>query len=85
MDQTPELHMKQYGSKMIINLENFISDVEDALKKFSAQLHNPSRPQVLQNAFRRFDKNGIIGVVEAPSLNASHSQSTLSEPSSGNT
>ena len=85
VDAKPELHMKRYGSKLIINLENFISDVENALKQFCAQLQNPSRPQVLQNVFKRFDKNGIISVVATPSLNASASQSTLSEPTSGNT
>ena len=64
LDAKPEHHMKISGTKIIINLENFVSDVENALKKFCKRLQNPYETQLRLKALKRLDNNGIVGVVE---------------------
>ena len=63
VDAKPELHLKMYGAKTIINLENFVSDIENALVLYCSQLKNASESELRQKAIRRLDKNGIITVV----------------------
>jgi hypothetical protein len=83
IDAKREHHMQAHGSKMIINLENFVFDVENALERFCAQLQNPLESQLRQKAVRRFDDNGIIRVFVTTIPNAGSSLSTLTQPISG--
>lgn len=60
-DNKPLLHLTQKKGKTIINLENFISDVEKVLANFLQKMQTD--PLLRQNALQRFDKNNILGVM----------------------
>jgi hypothetical protein len=62
-DNNPSLHLtKQEDGKTIVNLENFVSEIEDALTHYSAELLNKANTSLRKMAIKRFDSNGIIQV-----------------------
>lgn len=56
----PSLHGTNVGGRLIINLEDFIQDLEEAYKKFESILDGDTDAQTL--AERRYDSIGLIGV-----------------------
>lgn len=66
VDNRPDLHLKVNDSKIIINLENFISDIESALAKFNDALLDHSKTDLRNTAISRLDRNGIIKVSTLP-------------------
>ena len=62
VDNKPDRHLVEDAGKIIINLENFISDIESALETFNAALLDTSNNQLRNAAIRRLDKNGILKV-----------------------
>jgi hypothetical protein len=60
VDAKPALHGQKVDSKIVINLENFIDDLEVALRKMFKDLDTVSGKQ--QNAEERYDKIGLLGI-----------------------
>jgi len=58
--ERPELHGKNISNKMVINLENFIDDIESALKKVINDLSSDS--ERWEKAEQRYDKIGLLGI-----------------------
>jgi len=56
----PPLHGQVLDGKVVINLENFIEDIEEALLKLFLELDND--PVRQKKAEERFDKIGLIGI-----------------------
>jgi len=56
----PPLHGQVFDGKVVINLENFIEDIEAALLKLFLELDND--PVRQKKAEERFDKIGLIGI-----------------------
>lgn len=82
-DGKSNLHMKPDSSgKIIINLEDFINDIEQALNNYKSKLLNKKNSSERAKAINRFDNNGIIrilnGFVQLPSIN------TITSSVSGN-
>lgn len=64
-DGKPTLHLTKHSDgKTIVNLENFITEIETALSGFSTDLNDKSNTVLRANAIRRFDNNGVIQVVQ---------------------
>jgi hypothetical protein len=60
VDAKPALHGQKNGTKMIINLENFIDDIEAALRKVLSDLDcDPAKQKKAEN---RYDKIGLLGI-----------------------
>lgn len=59
-DGKPDLHGKNLGNKMVVNLENFVDDIECALKKVINELNSDS--EKWEKAEQRYDKIGILGI-----------------------
>ncbi len=64
VDAKSHLHFQRNYGKTIINLENFIEDIENALNEFGKILQDPNETTLRQNAIRRLDNNGIIQVFQ---------------------
>ena len=62
VDAKPHLHFTQQNTKTIINLENFIDDIEQSLETLKSKLTDITETGLRQNAVTRFDSNGIIQV-----------------------
>jgi hypothetical protein len=62
VDAKPQLHFTQQNSKTIINLEDFIADIEKSLETLRDKLSDVNEIALRQNAVTRFDANGIIQV-----------------------
>jgi len=62
VDAKSELHGKKINGKLVINLENFIDDLESALRKMLIDLDTDSVKQRM--AVNRYDKIGLLGVVQ---------------------
>ena len=62
VDAKPNLHLKKElkTGKMIINLENFISELEVGLNKLLNEIHND--PNRLITAQKRLSSIGILGI-----------------------
>lgn len=56
----PALHGRQVAGKMVVNLEDFITDLEGALHKLFTELDSDSSKA--KKAEERFDKIGLIGI-----------------------
>lgn len=59
-DAKPALHGKKVDTKMVINLENFIDDLEAALRKVFKELDTDPGKQ--KKAEDRYDKIGLMGI-----------------------
>jgi len=59
-DAKPEFHGKTESGRTIINLENFISDLENAFNKFMKEIQ--SDPLKKQKAIDRYNSIGILCV-----------------------
>lgn len=57
---TPALHGQKAGTKVVINLENLIDDLEAALRKMLTQLGTDLGKQT--KAEDRYDKIGLMGI-----------------------
>ena len=57
-------HGREIHGKLIINLENFIEDLEAALRKLLDEIEDD--PVKAANAERRLDEIGLLGVVTVP-------------------
>lgn len=61
IDNRPELHKKETGDgKIILNLENFISDIEIVLKEYFEELKTDD--SIFQLAIKRFLLLNILGI-----------------------
>ncbi len=80
VDAKSHLHLQKNNGKTIINLENFIDDIENALNEFSRKLQDPSETALRQKAIQRLDNNGIIQVF---TLSLPGATSSLTPPVSG--
>ena len=60
VDAKPALHGQKVDTKMVINLENFIDDLEAALRKMFTDLDTDSGKQ--RKAEDRYDKIGLLGI-----------------------
>lgn len=80
VDAKSHLHLQINNGKTIINLENFIIDIENALSGFSRKLQDSNETTLRQNAIQRLDNNGIIQVF---TLSLSGATSSLTPPVSG--
>jgi hypothetical protein len=60
VDAKPELHGKKYKNKMLINLENFIDDLEKTMRKLFSEID--SDPTIQALAKKRYAKLGILSV-----------------------
>jgi hypothetical protein len=67
-DNKRSLHLtKHTDGKTIVNLENFVEEIEAALTAYSTDLQNTSNTALRANAVKRFDGNGVIqGVQQNP-------------------
>jgi len=61
VDAKPAWHGQKTGTKMVINLENFIDDLEAALRKIFTELDTDSGKQ--KKAEARYDKIGLMGII----------------------
>ena len=61
-DNKPELHGQTANGKIIINLENFIEDLEKALRKLLQEIQ--SDPSKKQKAIARYNSIGLLCVGE---------------------
>jgi len=59
----PTLHGQKDGTKIVINLENFIDDLEAALRKMLTDLDTDSGKQ--QKAEDRYNKIGLLGIIQS--------------------
>jgi hypothetical protein len=62
VDNKPGHHHKKVNGRMIINLENFIDDIENALKKFEINAFDINERELRAHFSNRAAKNGVIGV-----------------------
>lgn len=60
VDAKSELHGQKINGKLVINLENFIDDLESALRKMLTDLDTDSVKQRM--AKDRYDKIGLLGI-----------------------
>lgn len=60
VDASPKLHGQKINGKLVINLENFIDDLELALRKMLMDLDTNSVKQKM--AVDRYDKIGLLGI-----------------------
>ena len=68
-DNKSSLHLSKHtDGKTIVNLENFIEEIESALKAYVTDLQNKANHAVRACAIKRYDGNGIIQVVPPPVL-----------------
>jgi len=56
--RSPQLHLKKVKNIIFLNLETFISDLEDALRKFASELKNDKT--IRGNALKWFSVNKIL-------------------------
>ncbi len=75
VDAKPALHGQKAGTKMVINLENFIDDLEDVLRKMFEELDKD--PEKRKRAEDRYDKIGLMGITQ---LVVSHERGRRKEP-----
>jgi len=64
VDSNPTSHLQQDNGRTLINLENFIFDIEKALNTLIGSLLDPNEEILRRNAIKRFDNNGIIQVFD---------------------
>jgi hypothetical protein len=64
VDGEPQLHKQMDGNKMIINLENFIDDLETAFQKLLYQIEND--PNCKAAAMSRYKAIGLLDVMLLP-------------------
>lgn len=57
--EKPQLHLRKDGNKTIVNLENFIAELEEVQKRFFELLDSPGACR--ENAIRRHKSVGILG------------------------
>lgn len=68
-DNHSELHLKKDKSnKIIINLENFVDEIEEALNTFKKNILDKTKIIERENAINRFDNNGVIMVQPESSI-----------------
>jgi len=79
-DARPDLHGGFQGAKTVINLENFIADIQTALDSFASEIASTASP-LRGNAINRYKSNGIIEV--APITVTVISMATTTAPLSG--
>jgi hypothetical protein len=60
VDAKPALHGQKVDTKIVINLENFIDDLESALRNMYSDLD--SDPVKQKKAEERYDKIGLLGI-----------------------
>lgn len=66
-DNKRSLHLSKHtDGKTIVNLDNFIEEIESALKAYATDLQNKANQAVWASAIKRYDGNGIIQVVSQP-------------------
>lgn len=58
--EKPQLHQHKDGNKTIVNLENFITELEEVQEKFFALLDSSDEHR--QNAISRYKEVGILGL-----------------------
>lgn len=61
-DQNNSWHLQNYNGKQVINLENFIQDIESALDYIENKIQNSNEVALRQNVIRRYDSNGVIQI-----------------------
>jgi hypothetical protein len=59
-DDKPQLHGQTANGRIIINLENFINDLNNALHKLLQEIE--SDPSKQEKAFRRYESIGLLGI-----------------------
>lgn len=68
-DNKRSLHLSKHSDgKTIVNLENFIEEIESALNAYASDLQNKVNQAARASAIKRYDGNGIIQVVPQPVL-----------------
>jgi hypothetical protein len=60
--EKPHLHLKEYNGRLIINLENFLSDVSKAREEYFKLVD--SNDEFKNRLIKRFNEVGILGLVE---------------------
>lgn len=77
-DNMESLHLSKLDNeKTIVNLENFIAEIESALQKYTSDLRITKNLALRNNAIKRYDLNGVIQVVP---LEAFHFESQIASP-----
>jgi hypothetical protein len=61
VDDKADQHRQPFGSKIVINLENFIDETKAALEAFASDIRNVNL-DVRRKAIQRLDSNAIIVV-----------------------
>ncbi|MDD4622863.1 MAG: hypothetical protein PHG71_06470 [Kiritimatiellae bacterium] len=66
-DNKRTLHLSKHtDGKTIVNLEDFIEEIESALTAYTTDLQNTGNQALRTSAIKRFDGNGIIQVMTPP-------------------
>jgi hypothetical protein len=76
-DQNNSRHLQNYDGKQVINLENFIQDIESALDNIENKIKKSHEVVLRQNIIQRYDNNGVIQIHHQTGT------STLTPPLSG--
>lgn len=61
-DQNNSQHLQNYNGKQVINLENFIQDIESALNNIKSRIQNSHEVALRQKVIQRYDNNGVIQI-----------------------
>jgi hypothetical protein len=83
IESKPDLHLKKYENKININLENFISEIDQVLRNFETKARNSENKELRQNIVKRFRTNGIIQTKMATVYNAQLASSTYTMTTAG--
>jgi hypothetical protein len=68
-DSNTCLHLTTHSDgRAIVNLENFIAEIEGALSSYEKELTQSKDPVLRKNAIKRLDDNGIIGIISTSGL-----------------
>lgn len=65
-DANPSLHQKPHSGKKLINLENFINDLEAAMRQLFKDFSTD--PTLEENAKKRFNEIGLLTVAPLDSM-----------------
>ena len=59
-DNKSQLHGKEFSGRMIVNLENFIDDLESSLNRFLQELESDVEKR--KKAIERYNSIGLLGI-----------------------
>ena len=84
VDAEPQLHGATHGGRIVINLENFIAEVQGALEAFATDIRGAD-VTLRGKALARLNSNGVIGVGVAQVVSLPQNTSTTTATISGAT